>query len=173
VDKLLPDIYQQSIYTINYQKLKKSGIKCLIFSLNNTIAPLKILTPTKKMKNKFENLKDMGFKLIIMSNSSKKRVEPFKEILNVDSAYHSKKPFKRKYKKILNIYDLKPDQIACIGDQLTSDVLGANRMGMTSILVNPISNYEVPSSKIAKVIENFLVEKFTKDDRLKKGEYYE
>lgn len=173
MDKLLPDIYQQSIYTINYQKLKKSGIKCLIFSLNNTIAPLKILTPTKKMKNKIEDLKDLGFKIIIMSNSSKKRVRPFKEILNVDSSFHARKPLKRKYKKILNIYDLKPNQIACIGDQLTSDVLGANRMGMTSILVNPISNYEIPSSKIAKIIESFLVNKFMKDDRLRKGEYYE
>ena len=42
-DLLIPDIYDQSIYTINYKKLKKNGIKCLLFDLDNTIAPYMLM----------------------------------------------------------------------------------------------------------------------------------
>lgn len=173
MDNLLPDIYQKSIYTINYLKLKNSGIKCLIFGLNNTIAPLKISVPTKRMKELFEDLKEMGFKIIIVSNSKKSRVEPFKNILNVDASYHAHKPFKRKYKKILNLYNFKVEEVACIGDEIMTDILGANKMGMTSILVNPISSIDSKSSKFFRLFEILALNNFFKEEKLIKGEYYE
>ena len=82
-DKFVPDIYEKSIYTIDYKKLKKRGIKCLIFDLDNTIAPTNLKKPNKKIKDLFEELKDMKFKIIIMSNEIKKRIEPFKDILGI------------------------------------------------------------------------------------------
>ena len=81
-DKFVPDIYAKSIFLINYKKLRKSGIKCLLFDLNNTIAPNSVKTPSKKTIDLFEELKDYGFKIIIMSNTPKYRVEPFKNKLN-------------------------------------------------------------------------------------------
>lgn len=173
MDKFLPDIYQQNIYKINYDKLKKAKIKCLVFDLNNTIAPLEQDTPSRKLKELFEDLKDMGFKIIILSNSSKNRVEPFKEELNVDSAYHAWKPSRKKYKRIQELYHLKDINIACIGDHLVTDVYGANRMGFTSILVNSLSKREFFTTKLYKGIEKIILHHFTKKNLLIKGEYYE
>lgn len=173
LNKFIPDIYQKSIYEINYKKLKNIGIKCLIFDLDNTIAPLNNKKPTKKLKDLIEELKDMKFKVIILSNSPKKRVEPFKDILAVDSAYFSFKPLKKKYKKILNIYNFKPNQIAAIGDQLLTDIWGANRMEFTSILVNPIGTTDYAVTKINRFIEPFIYNKLEKKELLKKGVYYE
>lgn len=173
LNKFIPDIYQKSIYEINYKKLKNIGIKCLIFDLDNTIAPLNNKKPTKKLKDLIEELKDMKFKVIILSNSPKKRVEPFKDILAVDSAYFSFKPLKKKYKKILNIYNFKPYQIAAIGDQLLTDIWGANRMEFTSILVNPIGTTDYAVTKINRFIEPFIYNKLEKKELLKKGVYYE
>ncbi len=172
-DKFVPDIYQKSIYTIDYEKLKKSKIKCLIFDLENTIAPNNLKKPNKKLKDLFEELKDMGFKIIIVSNEIKSRVEPFKDILGVDSSFLSMKPLKRKYKKILEIYHFKDTEIACIGDQLVTDILGANRMGFTSILVNPISTNEFVTTKLSRVFENLIIKSLSKDSLLKRGKYYE
>ena len=172
-DKFVPDIYQKSIYTINYQKLKKSGIKCIVFDLENTIAPINLKKPNKKIKDLFEELKDMRFKRIILSNEPKSRVEPFKDILGVDSAYYSFKPLKKKYKRIQELYHYKDTQIACIGDQLVTDILGANRMGFTSILVNPISTNEYVATKISRVFEKFIIKTLTKDHLLRKGKYYD
>ena len=108
-----------------------------------------------------------------MSNSGKKRVEPFKDELFVDASCSSMKPLKGKYRKIMKIYDLKPTEIAAIGDQLLTDIFGANRMGITSILVNPISTTDFTVTKGNRVIENMIIKHFTKRGVFARGEYYE
>src|SRR5574344_1464402 len=92
LNNFVPDIYQKSIYNINYKKLKQNGIRCLIFDLDNTMVPVTIKSPTKKLKDLIEDLKELKFKIIIVSNSPKKRVTPFKDFLCVDSACFSFKP---------------------------------------------------------------------------------
>lgn len=172
-DKFVPDMYFKSIYTIDYKSLKKKKIKCLIFDLNNTIAPLTLLKPNKKIMELFEELKDMKFKIYIVSNSSKKRVEPFKDYLGVDSAYMSLKPLKRKYKKILSLNKFKDNEIAVIGDEILTDVFGANRMNFVSILVNPIGTKEYISTKIGRFFENFIINKLVDKKLFRRGKYYE
>lgn len=172
MDKFIPDIYQKSIYAINYKKLKKNGIKCLLFDLNNTIASYDIDYPTDKLRELFYTLEE-DFKVIIISNSSKDRVRPFKEKLNVDSAYRAYKPLKRKYKKIMTKYKFKETEIACIGDLLSVDILGGNRMGFTTILVNSISLTEPFHIRIIKKFENRIYKKLAKKEILIKGKYYE
>ena len=172
-DKFVPDIYTKSIYTIDYKGLKKKKIKCLIFDLNNTLAPLTSKVPNKKLIDLFEDLKDMKFKVYIVSNSTRKRVEPFKNILCVDSSYLSMKPMLRKFKKIFNINDFKDNEIAVIGDEIMTDIWAANRMNFVSILVNPIGTKEYVSTKIGRYFENFIIEKLTNKKLFRKGKYYE
>ena len=155
MDMFIPDIYQKSIYTIDYKKLKKNGIKCLLFDLDNTIAPYKVIEPDQKVKELVASL-EKDFKVIIISNSNKNRLRPFKEKLNVDVAFSSKKPFKSKYKKILELYNFKIDEVACIGDQLLTDILGANRMGFTSILVNRIAKYETIFTRFNRFLKSLF-----------------
>ena len=172
-DKFVPDIYYKSIYTIDYKALKKKKIKCLIFDLNNTIAPLTLKSPNKKLIDLFEELKDMKFKIYIVSNSPKKRVEPFKTILGIDSSYLSMKPSLRKFKKVKNITEFKDNEIAVIGDELISDIWSANRMNFISILVNPIGAKEYVSTKIGRTFENYIIEKLIDKKLFRKGKYYE
>lgn len=173
MDIFIPDIYQKSIYTINYKKLKKNGIKCLLFDLNNTIASYEVDYPNDKLRELFYELETMGFKVIILSNSSKDRVRPFKEKLNVDSAYRAYKPLKKKYKKIMNVYKYKDTEIACIGDMLLTDIYGGNKMGFTTILVNYISDMEPLYIRLLRKIEKKIIKKLNKKDLLIKGVYYE
>ena len=172
-EKFVPDMYSKSIYTINYTLLKNNKIKCLIFDLNNTIAPLTMEEPSKKIIELFEELKDMNFKIYIVSNSSKKRVTPFKEKLGVDSSYLSMKPSLRKFKKIYKINRYKDNQIAVIGDELISDVWSANRMNFVSIFVNPIGTKEFVSTKVGRYFENIIINKLTDKKLFRRGKYYE
>lgn len=172
MDIFVPDIYQKSIYTINYKKLKKNGIKCLLFDLNNTIASYEVDYPDNKLRELFFEL-EKDFKVIILSNSSKNRVRPFKEKLNVDSSFSSKKPFKKKYKKIMNLYGFKDTEIAVIGDELLTDICGGNRMNFTTILVNGISEDEPFHTRIIRSIERKIIKKLNNKGILFKGEYYE
>ena len=173
MDIFVPDAYAQSIFSINYGKLKERHIKCLIFDLDNTLAPVEAKSPDMKIKNLIAKLEDMGFKIMIVSNSGMARVEPFKEGLNVDSAHSAMKPLKKKYKKILRTYNFKDNEIACIGDQLLTDIFGANRMGFTSILVNPISTNDFFFTKINRWFESKIMKRMDKRGVFTKGVYYD
>ena len=130
MDKFIPDMYQKSIFSID-------------------------------------------FKVIILSNATKKRLTPFKEILNVDVAYSSRKPLKKKYLKIMRLYNLKPGEVACIGDQIMTDILGANRAECLSILVNSIGTKEPIWTRFNRFFEKFILKNLAKKAILEKGKYYE
>ena len=168
-----PDIYQKSIYTINYNKLLERGIRCLLFDLDNTCIPYVDKKPTKELKELFNNSQDIGFKVIIFSNSGKKRLEPFKKELNIDCSPNSKKPFKGKFLKVLQMYNYTLSEVAIIGDQLVTDIYGGNKVGITTILVNPLSEIDMPFTKIHRLIERKKINKMTRKGIFKIGEYYD
>ena len=171
--KFLPNIYAQSVFAINYKKLKNRGIKCLLFDLDNTLCAVTETVPNQKAKELIEELKDMDFKVIIMSNSGIKRLTPFKELLCVDDCTSSKKPLNKKYLKIMQLYGYKKSEIAGIGDQIVTDVFGANRVGIMSILVNPLSLIDLKKTKFNRFLERRIMNRLSKKNLFKKGEYYD
>lgn len=173
MEKYVPDIYIKSIYSIDYDKLKSRGIKCILFDLDNTVAPLSLKKPNKKIKDLFNELKSKGFKLIIFSNNSKARLKPFKDELEVDCAFSCKKPMRKKYDLILKEYKYSVSEVAIVGDNIVTDVLGGNKVGITTILVNPISNKEVFFAQATRLIERVIINKLSKKELFMKGKYYE
>ena len=173
MEKYIPDIYQKSIYTINYDALYNRGIRCLLIDLDNTIVPITMKKPNKKVKELFDDLKTKGFKVIIFSNSPKSRVKPFKDELDVDCCAFALKPFKFKYNKILEEYKLNVATVACIGDQLLTDIKGGNSIGITTILVNPIGTKERFMTRINRYFERKILKKLRDNDLFTKGKYYE
>lgn len=168
----IPDIYAKSIFTIDYKKLKKDGIKCILFDLDNTIAPINENKPSKDVKELFAYIDDLNIKIIILSNSKKSRVAPFKEMLNVDSAYMAAKPLKRKFKKVLRMFNFEFSEVAEVGDQILTDVLGANRCGITSIFVDPLTDEDNFFTKINRKFEKIILNKLNKKGIYEKGKYY-
>lgn len=168
-----PDMYVKDIYTIDYKKLKSYGIRCILFDLDNTLVPYYKNKPTRKVKDCIERVKDMGFKVIIFSNSNKRRLAPFKNVLEVDCSASSKKPFQKKFKKVLEEYKYNQSEVAIIGDQIVTDVFGGNRMGIFTILVKPISNKEAFFTKFNRMIEKNIIKKLEKRNMFKRGDFYE
>lgn len=173
IDRYIPDAYQKSIYTINYGKLKENGIKCLLFDLDNTTVPFTEKEPNKKVINLFDEIKDMGFRVIIFSNATKKRLLPFKKKLLVDCMASSRKPSKSSFMKIINRFNYDLSEVAIIGDQLFTDIYGGNRVGIMTILVNPMSSDEYIWTKVARRFEKLKYKKMAKYGILIKGSYYD
>ena len=174
MDNFVPDMYQKSIYHINYENLLDNGIKCLLFDLDNTCIPFKSKEPNKKLVELFEYLEDMGFKIIIFSNATKKRISPFKKVLNVDCLARAKKPGKRNFLKILKLFNYKLSDVAIIGDQLYKDILGGNRVGIMTILVNPMSKDDMFFTKLVfRRLEKIKYKKLAKKGLFFRGKYYE
>ncbi len=173
LEKCIPNIYQKSIYTIDYKKLKKAGIKCILFDVDNTLVPVDIKKPPKKVKDLIEKLKEMGFIIALLSNATKDRLKVFKDYLEVDCAAFAMKPLSYKYHKIMKEYKLLENEIASVGDQLLTDILGGNKVGITTILVNPISLRDKLITKINRGIEKIIMNKASKKQLFYKGQYYD
>lgn len=173
MEKYVPDIYQKSIYAIDYEKLKNRGIKCLLFDLDNTIVPFDVKESDQATKELFDNLKKLKFRIVIFSNSSKNRLKPFKDYLEVDCSARSKKPLKGRFLKILDEYGLSENEVAIIGDQILTDIVGGNKVGITTILVNPISKRDSIITKPNRCLEKHIMKKLGNRDLFIKGRYYE
>ena len=173
MDNFIPDMYQKSIYHIDYDKLKEDGIKCLMFDLDNTCVPFKDKEPNKKLKDLFETLKDMDFKVIIYSNATKKRLTPFKNGLGVDCSASSRKPSTKKLLKVIKVLGYELSDVVLIGDQLYTDILCGNRAGIKTVLVNPMSKDDLLFTKWFRFLEKGKFKKMEQMGILKKGKYYE
>lgn len=169
----LPDIYQKSIYTIDYSKLFNRGIKCLLFDLDNTIVEPHSSEPSKKAKDLFTSLKQKGFKVVIFTNSPMIRLKNFKDFFGVDGVSSACKPFTGKLKKLLKDYGYGINEVALIGDQLMTDVKVGNNVGITTVLVDPITTSDFILTKIHRFSERRKMKKLKDHDLFWQGRYYE
>ena len=172
IKRFLPDVYSENIYKVNYKKLKKRGVKCLLFDLDNTITPAReevFYEETKKLFRKLEK----DFRVILFSNNFRKRVSKFGDFYTLDIECLSLKPNKFKYKRILKKYNYKSNEVAAIGDQLLTDINGANKVKMVSVLVNPISEIDEKETWFNRKIEKIIFNYYKKHDAFIKDRYYD
>ncbi len=155
-----PSLYLDSVKNINPMLLKKNNIKGLILDVDNTLIDYyrNLVDGAEKW---CEELKNEGIKCIILSNSNKKRkIEEVAEKLNIDYIMFAKKPLKSGFKRALSKLELKPEEVAVVGDQLFTDVIGAKRMNMFSILVKQVGEKDIFITKLKRPIENAIIKKY-------------
>lgn len=170
--KCYPNMYQKDIYSINYKKLKKLGIKCLVFDLDNTIALIDQYTITDNTKKLILDLKK-DFIVVIISNNITRRVKRYADSLKCDFIANAAKPLAKGYKKISKKYNLKPNEMCMIGDQIVTDIYGGNRFGMFTVLVDPLGKKDLKITSLNRLIESKILKKYEEKDIMKKGVYYE
>lgn len=138
-NKFIPTRFCQTIYDIPYDELKNQGVKALFFDLDNTILPYDIDVLPKDISTYLEAL-TKDFKVVIVSNSRKKRVKnAVNHLKNIPYVKFARKPLKVGFKKALKLANVTSDKACFIGDQLMTDILGSNRMKFKeNILVYPV-----------------------------------
>ena len=166
-----PDIYQKNIFNISYLNLKNNGIKLLLFDLDNTIIPFYDDIVPLKTKQLFEKLNE-DFKVVIVSNSRKKRVSKIANELNISYISFAKKPFSGSFLKAIKLNRFTKEETAIIGDQMFTDILGGKKIGIKTILVDPLTKKELNITKINRFLETICFKKIKKYG-FKKGKYYE
>lgn len=138
--KLYPKLYLKKIEDITIQILIKNKIKLLILDVDNTLIDYHKNLSEEVVKWAKE-MKGQGIKLYILSNTNNERkVKEVAEVLGIRYKYFAMKPFKKGFKYIQKQTNINPENIAVVGDQLFTDVLGGNRCNMYTILVDPIDN---------------------------------
>ena len=131
---LIPDLILPALTDLTPQLLRARGIGLLLMDFDNTIVPYTTDVPTEPMQRWLREMQESGIRLCVVSNSKKPRVQVF-------CITHAKKPFQRGICAAKEQYGLPPAQMALVGDQIYTDVLGANCGGLMSILVRAIDNH--------------------------------
>lgn len=138
---LYPNEWVGSVFTIDFEKYYADGYRGIIFDIDNTLVPHGKMGD-EKLVSFIDGLKDIGFKIILVSNNSKERNVRFAKPLDIPFIYRAGKPSVKGYLDASVELNIDIDKFLCIGDQLFTDILGGNRAGMHTILVNPIDSAE-------------------------------
>ncbi len=164
---LYPKEEFNKVSDINLQFLKKNEIKALILDLDNTLIDYykNLNQETIKWVN---NLKNEGIKLYILSNSNKEeKVKKIAQELEIPYKCFAKKPLKRSFWQVKDELKQESKNIAVVGDQIFTDILGGNRCNMFTILVEPIEKKDIWITEIKRPIENFIKNKYRKEKQKK------
>ncbi len=168
---LFPGEYLDSTYIIDFDKLYKQGYRGIIFDVDNTLVPHGAPADERAIAL-FAHLKELGFECMLLSNNKELRVKKFNDAVNVKYIYKANKPMPDNYKKAMHIMGTNKENTIFVGDQIFTDILGANCAGIRTILVKPIHpNEEIQI--ILKRIPEKLVLFFFKIKRKLFGSKYE
>ena len=162
-----PKGYFNKVSEISLEYLKENNIKGLILDVDNTLIDY-YRNISEETINWANSLKENGIKMCILSNSNKK--EKVKEVagkLGLEYSYFGMKPLKRGFKKAKKMLDLENNEIAAVGDQIFTDVIGSNRMKMFSILVEPIKEKDIFITLLKRPIENYIKKQYLKTKDIK------
>ena len=164
INKVIPNMYCNSFYDINMLYLLNNNIRKLIIDIDGTILPVDSIIVDNELVREINKYKANSFDICLMSNNIKDRVLPVANELGVKYLYKARKPLPEAFDNALKVLNTdEKDGVAMIGDQMLSDIKGANEYGIYSILVNPVSNHNNIQTKTQRIlqrrIENHLKRK--------------
>ena len=160
--KLYPNAYISSLMDVEPEFLAEEGIRGLILDLDNTLVAWKTGAFESGMIKHLKSYKDMGIKLCVVTNAMNKRVAALVKPLGIPWVARAGKPSRRPFIKALKILGTTEAETAVVGDQLFTDILGGNRMGLFTILVMPISKREFIGTKFVRLAEKYYLLRMAK-----------
>lgn len=138
IKKYIPFGCYMTIFDIPFGKLYEEGKRKILIDVDNTMLPYDLKYPTDEIQKLFNDLKEMGYEIILLSNNNYERVSLVGDELGVSYFAKAYKPLKCGFKKALRKLNCDKKEIITIGDQLMTDILGSNRVGLDGILVKAI-----------------------------------
>ena len=163
-----PDEWVESVYAMSWETIAGQGIKGVIFDIDNTLVPHGEPADRRAM-DFIEHLKKLGFRIYLLSNNKEPRVRAFAE--QVDLPYISKagKPGQAGYLRAMKAMGTGRSTTVFAGDQLFTDVYGARRTGIYSILVKPLNPREEIQIVLKRYLERIVLYFYRKQKKREQG----
>lgn len=149
--RFYPKEYMDSTYDIDFDSFYAKGYRGIIFDIDNTLVPHGA-PADGRAKELFAHLKDLGYTCMLLSNNKEPRVKMFNDEVQVSYIFKAGKPSTRNYLKSMELMGTDRNSTLFVGDQIFTDVYGANRAGIYTILVKPIH----PREEIQIVLKRYL-----------------
>lgn len=151
-----PHEYVESVFSIDYEKLYQKGYRAVIFDIDNTLVPHGN-DSVEEVDDLFRRIQNLGFRTLLLSNNDEERILRF--LKNIDSPYicDAQKPCRENYLKSVELLGVKKEETVFVGDQIFTDILGANRSGIDSILVKFIGYKTEKKIGIRRNVEKVIL----------------
>ena len=154
---LRPNIKLDIITDISVDILKKYNITALILDVDNTLSTHHGQVLTDGLEEWLKNMRENNIKLTVLSNSTKKRLDPFAKKIGLDYISLGLKPLPFGYLRALKALGTKRKNTAIVGDQIFTDTLGGNLVGLNTVLLTPIKPETSLRFRFKRRIEKFLI----------------
>lgn len=149
--KFYPGEYLESTYVIDFDKLYEEGYRGVIFDIDNTL--VRHGEPAdERACALFAHLKELGFSCMLLSNNKEPRVKMFNDAVQVSYIHKAGKPKPVNYRRAMEQMGTDTKNTIFVGDQIFTDIYGANLTGIRTILVKPIH----PKEEIQIVLKRYL-----------------
>lgn len=159
-----PFSYFKRITDISVEYLKSKEIDSLILDVDNTLTTHDNPVPLENLDKWIANMRNNGIKMIILSNNHCERVKPFADLIGIDFVYDGKKPLKSGFKRAINKMKATKQNTAVIGDQIFTDIIGANYFGIKGILLEPIELEKTNFFKLKRKLEIPVIKKYLRNN---------
>ena len=156
LNKLYPDTYLDSIDDIDFEMYYKKGIRGIVSDIDNTLVPHGAPADEHIIKV-FEKIHGMGIDTCLISNNKKLRVEPFAKAVNSKFIYDAHKPSRESYKKAMELMISDKESTLFIGDQIFTDIWGANRTGIETVMLKQIDKKEEIQIILKRIPEKLIL----------------
>ena len=157
---LKPDIKLKSITDITVELLNKFDIKALLLDVDNTMSTHHGTILTEGLMEWIDKMQQSGIKLMVLSNSKRFRIQPFAARIGLPFISLGCKPLPTGYLRGVKALGEKRNNVAIVGDQIFTDILGGNAVGVKTILLTPIKPEDGCSFKIRRKLEKKLYKKY-------------
>jgi HAD superfamily phosphatase (TIGR01668 family) len=154
---LRPDLYVRSVQAIDLDILRSRGIDCLLVDLDNTLLPRDTNVVPGSAKAWSARLADAGFRACLVSNNWHERVHAVASELGFEMVDKALKPLPFAFRRGLRRLGAEEARTAVIGDQLFTDVLGGNMLGMFTVMVSPLSRTDLPHTLLLRKLETIAL----------------
>lgn len=161
---LKPDIKLHGITDITVEILNKFNIKALLLDVDNTMSTHHGQALTEGLLEWIDRMNKNGIKLMVLSNSKRKRIEPFAERISLPFISLGCKPLPTGYLRGVRALGEKRKNVAIVGDQIFTDILGGNIVGVKTVLLTPIKLEDGLSFKIRRNLEKKIYKHYNIKD---------
>lgn len=165
-----PTRYYDKKEDIPVELYYEQGYRGIMFDIDNTLVPHDCPID-EKAKTYINGLKEIGYSICLISNNDEERVKLFAEPLQVDYIYKAWKPAKKGYIQGMETLGTTVENTLFVGDQIFTDIWGANNAGIYSILLDPIDPKEEIQIILKRIPEKFVKWRYRKMRKLGKQEY--
>ncbi|MCR5604175.1 MAG: YqeG family HAD IIIA-type phosphatase [Lachnospiraceae bacterium] len=155
-ESFYPDECADSAYSIDYRSLYNEGYRGIIYDIDNTLVPHGA-PADERAKKLFEELNDIGYTCLVLSNNKEPRVKSFADDVGAMYIHKAGKPGRKGYNEAMRLLGTDASTTLFIGDQLFTDVWGARRCGIRNILVTPIDKKEEIQIVLKRYLERMVM----------------